>query len=372
MARTCALGQLAMKASAISPKPSESAPDAEARNAGLAIDDVAMRWRLGEYLSAKAGGPVEIEMFERRSPGFSWITYSFVEHDRSGRRHNLILRVGPPNGLFAPYSVLPQVYALQSMANSRVPVPGLVSYSEEGECLGYPFFICEHVAGDVAAPWLGSGASEEHRSRIVGQFIDILAELHTADWQHLPLRALADKVTPGERIERAPLAEWRRLISRPLERYYPLLDWAGHWLDVNCPAPPRLSIVHGDYRIGNFLELDGRITAILDWELAHIGDPHQDLAWALVPTFNGGSRKMYGVMERNAVIDRYQNAAGIALSPRSLAYYEALAFYQMAAIQICGIHAFEVAGFNDMRMAAMSTQMASIVRALDKAIEAAA
>ena len=75
---------------------------------------------------------------------------------------------------------------------------------------------------------------------------------------------------------------------------------------------------------------------------------------------------------RNAVIDRYQKAAGIALSPRSLAYYEAFAFYQMAAIQICGIHAFEVAGFNDMRMAAMSTQMASIVRALDKAIEAAA
>jgi aminoglycoside phosphotransferase (APT) family kinase protein len=361
-----------MKAGTISPNRPANAPEPAAGNAGVAIDDVTMRRRLGEYLSAKAGAPIEIETFERRSPGFSWITYSFVERDRAGRRRKLILRVGPPNGLFAPYSVLPQVYALQSMANSRVPVPGLVSYSEKGDCLGYPFFICEHVAGDVAAPWLGSGASEDHRSRIVAQFIDILAELHKADWQHLPLRALADKVAPGERIERAPLAEWRALISRPLNRYYPLLDWAGHWLDENCPTPPRLSIVHGDYRIGNFLELDGRITAILDWELTHIGDPHQDLGWALVPTFNGGSRKMYGVMERNAVIDRYQNAAGIALSPRSLAYYEAFAFYQMAAIQICGIHAFEVAGFNDMRMAAMSTQMASIVRALDKAIEAAA
>jgi len=361
-----------MKAATASPGPPGKALDPAARSAGIVIDDVTMCRRLGEHLSAKAGSLIEIETFERRSPGFSWITYSFVARDRSGRRRKLILRVGPPNGLFAPYSVLPQVYALQSMANSRVPVPGLVSYSEEGEGLGYPFFICEHVAGDVAAPWLGSGASEEHRSRIVVQFIDILAALHTADWQHLPLRLLVDGITPGERVERAPLAEWRALISRPLNRYYPLLDWAGHWLDANCPAPPRMSIVHGDYRIGNFLELDGRITAILDWELTHIGDPHQDLGWALVPTFNGGSRKMYGVMERGAVIDRYQNAAGIALSSRSLAYYEAFAFYQMAAIQICGIHAFEVAGFNDMRMAAMSTQMASIVRALDKAIEAAA
>ena len=361
-----------MTAGAASSNPSANTPNSAARIAGTAIDDVTMRRRLGEYLSAEAGSPIEIETFERRSPGFSWITYSFVERDPSGRRRKLILRVGPPNGLFAPYSVMPQVYALQSMANSRVPVPGLVSYSEAGECLGYPFFICEHVAGDVAAPWLGSGASEAHRSGIVAQFIDILAELHTTDWEHLPLRALAAQIAPGERMERSSLAEWRALISRPLNRYYPLLDWAGHWLHENCPIPPRIAIVHGDYRVGNFLEADGKITAILDWELTHLGDPHEDLGWALVPTFNGGSRKMYGVMERSEVIDRYQNKAGIALSPRSLAYYEAFAFYQMAAIQICGVHAFEVAGFNDMRMAAMSTQMASIVRALDKAIEAAA
>lgn len=352
--------------------PSSPIPNPQPGTVETAIDDVTMRQRLGEYLSAKAGSPVDIETFERRSPGFSWITYSFVARDPSGQRRKLILRVGPPNGLFAPYSVMTQVYALQSLENSRVPVPGLVGYSQQGEHLGHPFVICEHVAGDVAAPWLGSGATEEHRSRIVAQFIDILAELHTADWQHLPVRELAAQVAPGERMERAPLAEWRRLVCRPLNRYYPLLDWAGHWLYENCPTPPRLSIVHGDYRVGNFLERDGKITAILDWELTHIGDPHEDLGWALVPTFNGGSRKLYGVMERSEVIDRYQKKAGITLCPRSLAYYEAFAFYQMAAIQTCGVHAFEVAGFNDMRMAAMSTQMASIVRALDRAIEAAA
>jgi aminoglycoside phosphotransferase (APT) family kinase protein len=354
----------------LGPLPKAQSPRVKA--AETAIDDVTMRERLTEYLCAEAGGPVEVEAFERRSPGFSWITYSFTARDRSGHRRKLILRVGPANGLFAPYSVLPQVYALQSIENSRVPVPRLVSYSQEGAVIGFPFFICEHVAGDVAAPWLGSGATEEHRRRIVMQFLDILAELHTLDWEHLPLRGLLAKIPSCERVERAPLAEWRKLVSRPLLRYYPLLDWAGHWLNENCPIPPRITIVHGDYRVGNFLEENCKITAILDWELTHLGDPHEDLGWALVPTFNGGSRKLYGVMERSEVIDRYQNEAGITLSPRSLAYYEAFALYQMAAIQICGIHAFEVTGFNDMRMAAMSTQMASIVRALDKAIEAVA
>src|SRR6187551_3436314 len=136
-----------MKAGAASSNPSAHVPIAAARPAATIVDDATMRRRLGEYLSAEAGAPIEIETFERRSPGFSWITYSFVARDSAARRRKLILRVGPPNGLFSPYSVMPQVYALQSMANSRVPVPGLVSYSEEGEGLGYPFFICEHVAG---------------------------------------------------------------------------------------------------------------------------------------------------------------------------------------------------------------------------------
>jgi aminoglycoside phosphotransferase (APT) family kinase protein len=357
---------------ATSSRASPEARDPEAKTAEMAIDDLTMRDRLTEYLSTEAGDAVQIEAFERRSPGFSWITYSFTARDRSDRRRKLILRVGPTNGLFAPYSVLPQVYALQSLENSRVPVPRLVSYSQEGAKIGFPFFICEHVRGDVAAPWLGSGATEEHRRRIVVQFLDILAELHTIDWERLPLRELLTKVPFGERAERAPLTAWRALVSRPLNRYYPLLDWAGQWLHDNCPMPPRTTIVHGDYRVGNFLEENGNITTILDWELTHIGDPHEDLGWALVPTFNGGSRKLYGVMERNEVIDCYQKKSGITLSPRNLAYYEAFAFYQMAAIQICGIHAFEVSRFNDMRMAAMSTQMASIVRALDKAIEAVA
>src|SRR5260221_4842619 len=189
------------------PSPNEQSPDPKA--AGMAVDDVTMRARLTDYLSAQAGGPIEVETFERRSPGFSWLTYSFTTRDPSGQRRKLILRVGPTNGLFAPYSVLPQVYALQSMENSRVPVPRLVSYSQEGANIGFPFFICEHVVGDVAAPWLGSGASEAHRRRIVIQFLDMLAELHTADWENLPLRALLAKVPPGEGAQPGSPTEWR-------------------------------------------------------------------------------------------------------------------------------------------------------------------
>jgi aminoglycoside phosphotransferase (APT) family kinase protein len=340
-----------------------------ARSAEI-IDDALVRSALAVHLGNRFQDDVEIDRFSRKSSGFSWITYSFVARSPSGSNRKLILRVGPPNGLFAPYSVLPQVYALQSLASSRVPVPAVVSFDEQGAEIGFPFFVCEHVDGEVPPPWAASDRNETHRRYIAAQFIAILAELHKLNWRGTSLANLHDE--SGERGEVAAIAAWRASLARPTSRYYPLLDWGGRWLFENCPLPPRRTIVHGDYRIGNFLEQDRKIVAILDWELAHFGDPHEDLAWALMPTFNGGSRKLYGVVEREEVIDLYQRASGISISARSLAFYEAFALYQAAAIQMCAVRAFEVDRCNDMRMAVMASQMASIVRAFDRALEAVA
>jgi aminoglycoside phosphotransferase (APT) family kinase protein len=348
----------------------QSAPLANAP--ATEVDDSLVRAGLGEHLSRAAGGQVAITAFDRLSPGFSWLTYSFKARYPSGESRQLILRLGPPSGLFAPYSVLPQVYALKALAGTSIPVPGLVAHAEHGDAVGFPFFVCEHVRGHVTAPWTGSSAGEEHRLRIAEQFVDILADLHRVDWAASALAELPSPDAAEGRMELRPISGWRRLIARPMQRSYPLLDWAGHWLTENCPKPPHLTAVHGDYRVGNFLEDEGRITAILDWELTHIGDPHEDLGWALMPTFNAGSRKLYGVMAREQVLERYTRRSGIPIALKSLAFYEAFALYQAAGIQLCGAYAFEVDRCNDMRMAAMATRMAPIIRALDRAIEAAA
>ena len=138
----------------------------DAVRAALVLDETTVRSALERHLRRELGNEVEIDGFERKSSGFSWITYSFVAVAAAGTGRKLILRVGPPNGLFAPYSVLPQVYALQSLSGTRVPVPGLVSFDQEGAELGCPFFVCEHVEGDVPVPWAGSKLSEEHRRDI--------------------------------------------------------------------------------------------------------------------------------------------------------------------------------------------------------------
>lgn len=365
MARLHTFGQLMPEIQKLSHRSPQSAdsvrPDI--------VDDAAVQSALAMHLRRALERRVEIVDFARKSSGFSWITYSFVARSPARADHRLILRVGPPNGLFAPYSVLPQVCALQSLAGSRVPVPALVSYDDAGTDIGFPFFVCEHIEGDVPAPWAASTLDEGHRREIARQFIAILGELHKIDWRASQIASLQSSEPRGE--VRA-IATWRASLARPTARYYPLLDWGGRWLEENCPEPPRRTIVHGDYRIGNFLESNRKITAILDWELTHVGDPHEDLAWALMPTFNGRSKLLYGVIERQEVVDLYQRASGIEISARSLAFYEAFALYQAAAIQMCAVRAFEVDKFNDMRMAVMASQMASIVRAFERALEAAA
>jgi len=344
-----------------------SEPLSHSGGAPAVVDDAVVRSALAVHLGRTFGGVVEIEGFARKSSGFSWITYSFLARSAAGQARKLILRVGPPNGLFAPYSVMPQVLALQSLVGTRVPVPGLVSFDQAGAEIGFPFFVSEHVEGEVPAPWAGSDLDDGHRRDTATQFVTILAELHKIDWRE---RKLASLQGDGrEREEIRAISVWRTSLARPTARYYPLLDCGGRWLAENCPQPPRRTIVHGDYRIGNFLERDRKITAVLDWELTHLGDPHEDLAWALMPTFNAGSRKLYGAVEREEVVDLYHRASGIPISAKSLAFYEAFALYQAAAIQMCAIRAFEVDRFNDMRMAVMASQMASIVRAFERALE---
>ncbi|KJC54050.1 hypothetical protein UP10_40945 [Bradyrhizobium sp. LTSPM299] len=367
MARLYQVGQLMQDAAIRSDDLPRPAPE-QARCPEVANDD-AVRSALARYLSRTSASGVEIVHFSRKSSGFSWITYGFFARLTDGSDRKLILRVGPPNGLFAPYSVLPQVHALQSLAGSNIPVPALVSFEQDGAEIGFPFFICVHVEGDVPAPWAASQLGEDHRRVIALQFLNILGELHRIDSRTTPLASLQGG---GERAEVSAIAAWRASLARPTARYYPLLDWGGRWLQENCPQPLRRTIVHGDYRIGNFIEHDKKIVAILDWELTHLGDPHEDLAWALMPTFNGRSKKLYGVVERAEVIELYQRASGIPVSAKSLAFYEAYALYQAAAIQMCAVRAFEVDRFNDMRMAVMASQMPSIVRAFERALEAAA
>jgi aminoglycoside phosphotransferase (APT) family kinase protein len=249
--------------------------------------------RIAAYLTEQSGRTVRVGRIRRFPVGFSWLTYlvpvSGLDDDVGERE--LILRLGPDDGLFAPYSALPQVRAMQSLEGSGVPVPRAFWHSDDPAILGAPFLFSEKAEGEAVVPWVSPSEpplEEGLRIRLAHQFIDSLAALHRVDWHGKPIAAMAGDVDEHNAALRS-VQTWEALIRRWQMRPYPLADWGLRWLKTHCPRAPRVTIVHGDYRTGNFLQVDGRITAILDWELVHLGDPHEDLAWASMPMYKGGT-----------------------------------------------------------------------------------
>lgn len=148
-----------------------------------------------------------------------------------------------------------------------------------------------------------------------------------------------------------------------------MLRWAMLWLRRNLPVAPRVSLIHGDYRLGNFLEVDGRITSILDWELVHPGDPHEDLGWAFLPQFTGGSGLVCRLVEQSEFIAQYEREVGFKVNPQSLHFYRVFSLVKLALTHLAAVRCFEDGQFNDLRMPAMGTQVAPVLRQISKLLK---
>jgi aminoglycoside phosphotransferase (APT) family kinase protein len=151
-----------------------------------------------------------------------------------------------------------------------------------------------------------------------------------------------------------------------------MLEWAAIWLSDNAPPAPRVGIVHGDYRIGNFLVDGGRISAILDWELVRLGDPVEDLGWICMQAWRGRSPFMCHMFERADLLDRYNALTGFDISDRAVRYWEAFGTYKLAVMHYGARHCFERRGYNDMRMAGMGAQIPRMLLQVESAMERAA
>lgn len=329
-------------------------------------NDAQLRLRLADYLQAETGKAWTLGAFMRYAVGYSWITYGFTAQEAgSSDVRGMILRLGPPYGLYAPYSARPQFAALKALEGSGVPVPRAYWWSDDATILGAPFFVSERVAGSAPVPW-GSGTdggfAEDYRNAIGGQFVAALAALHRAEWRG---HGFDDTVTVANAAQ-LQLDFWEQAGERWALRAYPMLHKALRWLRRNLPVAPRVSLVHGDYRLGNFLEQDGRITAILDWELVHPGDPHEDLGWAFLPQYAMGSGLVCRLVSRADFIAQYERESGIVVNEQSLHFYLVFALVKLALTHIAAVSCFEDGRFNDMRMPAMGTQVAPTLRQIEK------
>jgi aminoglycoside phosphotransferase (APT) family kinase protein len=214
-------------------------------------------------------------------------------------------------------------------------LPTIVAVCEDDSLLGVPFYVMDWLEGDVAGETLPPGYESPGARRALGlDLVDALVEIHAADVSTPGLAAFLRPGSYNERQTRRFAQLWEINKTREL----PAVEDVSGWLAGNLPEPVPETVVHGDYRLGNTMLRDGRIAAVLDWEMGAIGDPRADVGY-LLATYSepGGPPNPLGTSPVTAqegfpskaeLVARYRERSGREVGP--LAWFEALALWKAA------------------------------------------
>jgi aminoglycoside phosphotransferase (APT) family kinase protein len=262
---------------------------------------------LGAGLAAHLGG--QVEHLVRLSGGASRETFAF---DLDGRP--LILqrvRSGPVAGGF---SMEAEARLLGAARRAGVPVAEVVTATDDPDVIGAPFVVVERIEGEtIARRILRDDDYAEARNRLVAQGGRALAEIH----------AIAVDEAPGLRVQ-DQLTELLGLFD-VLGEPHPAFEIAFRWLESNRPAARPPGVVHGDFRLGNLLVDRSGLVAVLDWELAHLGDPLADLGWFTVRAWRfGGAGEVAGLGSIDELVDAYENAGGAPVDRDALRWWQVM------------------------------------------------
>ncbi len=330
--------------------------------------------RLEAFLQSTWAAPVRLTEWQRFPAGFSLVTLGCtcsVQRPQGPQTLELILRIGDPRGLLAPYLATPEFLVLQALqAVPGLPVPQVHAHSDDPGVIGAPFLITGRVEGDTPMPWKGNAEQRDaaENESLSLEFTEAMAALHRVDWRATPLAGLWAQATP-ERVARDQVQHWARhagLLDAQRTGMPPQMHHAMRWLEREAPVAEQVTIVHGDFRVGNFLQQQGHITAVLDWELVHAGDPLEDIAWAGLRVFAAGTPRIGGLIEREAFNRVYAEQSGVRLRADVIRYYEILGLFKSAAMLMGATQRVASGRARDVRMASMGFQLASTLLELNR------
>ncbi len=295
----------------------------------MSSDDFAAR--LKGAVARHIGAPGAIHNLQRLTGGANKNTYSF-EADIGADRLHLILQIpgkpkeDEPNPL---EGVMPRVTAEQDARlmiaahDAGVPAPKVRAILDASDGLD-PGYITEFVAGEtLATKILREDQYTKARALMTEQCGKILASIHNIDLAKVPFLGRQDAAQM--------VAAYRKLIELS-DFHLPALEFGLKWAADNAPKSARHTVVHGDFRHGNFIVGPEGIRLVLDWEVAHSGDPMEDLAWVCVKTWRFGGRKPVGGFGmREELFASYEKASGFSVDPKHVRWWEAWGSVKWAA-----------------------------------------
>ncbi len=298
--------------------------------------------RLRRLFEAQGYRDIRISGLRRLAGGASKEMFYFtLQHAEAELPQRLVLRMDPLESIIET-SRRREAECLRAIRGT-VPVPTVRYLDDEGEFLGQSALITEFVEG-VTRPRAGdaggvTGIGTNYgamAARIAPQFLANLVAIHAFDWRTAELPSFAAPLAYPEQAALWQANAYIRIWEQTAPEQIPLVSLVNRWLRENPPACDNPCLVHADYRMGNFMfdETSGEMTAVLDWELARIGDFHEDVAYVTQKLFGlvdeSGRFLCCGLFTREEFLARYQALSGRTINPDTLRYYEIMNAWKSA------------------------------------------
>jgi aminoglycoside phosphotransferase (APT) family kinase protein len=258
----------------------------------------------------------EVENLARLSGGASRETYAFELVRGDGGREAMILqrqRAGSES-MRSGGGMATEAALLRAAWSAGVPVAELVVAGGADSPVGAPFLVTRRVDGEtIARKILRDDEYATARTKLAAQLGEALAALH-----RIPVGAAPD-------LEQHDQVEQYRSVLDALGEPHPAIELGLRWLDQNRPPSERTTVVHGDFRLGNLIVGPDGLRAVLDWEIAHLGDPLEDLGWLCVRAWRFGAPKPVGGFgEYEQLFAAYEAASGTTIDPDVVRWWEIL------------------------------------------------
>ncbi|WP_187369158.1 phosphotransferase family protein [Baekduia soli] len=336
------------------------------------VEHVTPDWSAARFTAlARTSGGVSYE---------TWIVDAEDPADPQDRRARFVLRRQPLRGPVEPYDVLGEAAVYAGLADTGVPVPRVLGTCADLAVAGRPFAVLEYIDGEVPDyrtlmqrdEWIDPA----RRANMARQFMGVLGAAQRVDWRRFErFAALASGPRPREPERLHALIE--HMLATAAHR---MADWVPHpifrdaarWCQEHAPDgdPDDMVLIHGDFKVGNFIWRDERIVAFLDWEGAMVGDPLQDLGYACHPAMREPRPDLMAMLAPlDDLIAYYEAASERTVDRRRLHYYVvyALLFHTWTlTIGLPSIAEWD----GDMRMATGYKKLNQVTRLLTAQIEA--
>jgi|YelNatPaOPRAMG01_1025707.scaffolds.fasta_scaffold00970_9 aminoglycoside phosphotransferase (APT) family kinase protein len=284
-----------------------------------------MTERLGGFIRRQGRfSEVKIENLRRMPGGASREIWSFdaimKSHEGTVRRAMVLRR--DPGQHKIDTNRRHEFLVLRAAFEEGLPVPEVFWFSEDPAELGAPFFIMAKVEGEtIARRLLRDDMYARARAAMPAQLARILAGIHRIDPARHKLDFLA---APGPNAALTEIQRYEDTFRKLALEPHPAFELAFRWLYAHVPKTPRTTLVHGDYRIGNVIFGPEGVRAILDWELAHLGDPLEDIGWMCTRAWRFGAdhNPVGGLGQREDFFRAYEEASGIPIDRESAHFWE--------------------------------------------------